>query len=223
MPQNSNTAPTQNSTTQGSTSAIRTSNPQNLLTPPDSPQLESNLSDLSSLEDFSLHGGSPPPSPRLKAQDRFTRSDGAKELIARQQYNAQEGLLWDTAIWALEQDFLHPVNLNESEFVSLVCSSAADRAAWFRANLSLVIKRTIDQWMRAHRTLVKAGILPSDLKKEALDAFEFMDDTQQSHFIQSYKLAERQVLNAGDDMAMSRQQRVYFGSLPLPDKYNFLK
>lgn len=197
-----------------------------MLTPPISPQfpaVESDLSDLSSLEDFSSHGGSPPHSPRLNAQDRATGSDPAKELIARQQYNAQEGLLWNTARWALEQDFLHPGNLTESEFVSLVCGSANDLPDWFRDNLRAVIQRTVDQWMRAHRTLVKAGIPPSDLRKEALDAFEFMDDAQQSHFIQSYKLAERQVLTAGDDMVMTRQERVYFGSLPLPGKYNFIK
>lgn len=226
VPQSPNTTSTQNATAHGSTSAIRINNPQNLLTPPDSPQLpavESNLSDLSSLEDFSLHEGSPPHSPRLNALDRATGSGSAKELIAHQQYNAQEGLLWDTARWALEQDFLHPVNLTESEFVSLVCGSARDRAEWFRDNLPSVIKRTIDQWMRAHHTLVKAGIPPSDLKKETLDAFEFMDDSQQSYFIQSYKLAERQLLTAGDDMSMTRQQRDYFGSLPLPEKYNFIK
>ncbi|CAG8975559.1 hypothetical protein HYALB_00005627 [Hymenoscyphus albidus] len=208
---------------QDSTNAMQMNSPPTPPMSPHIPALDPDLSDISSLEDFSSHsGGSPPHSPRLNAQDTSTDLDNSKESLARRQYAAQEGLLWNNAKSLLEQDFLHPVNLNESEFVSLVCGKKADRPEWFRINLATVIKRTIDQWMRAHRTLVKAGIPPSELRKESLNAFEFMNDTQQSHFIQSYKLAERQILNAGDALQMTQQERDYFALLPLPDKYNFI-
>ncbi|RDL38421.1 uncharacterized protein BP5553_02761 [Venustampulla echinocandica] len=144
-------------------------------------------------------------------------------LTAAQQYRTQQGSFWESVKRVLATSFLHPANLTETEFVSLVCTHGEQKPAWFEKNRLRVAHRAVNQWVTAHKTLINAGIPPRELRGRLLDAFEWMDKTEQNMFIHSYKLLQRHILMDAASLNLTYAEQEKFLSLALPGKYDFVK
>ncbi len=112
-------------------------------------------------------------------------SDWMKHRFAAgQQYCDCKGDLWDKATGILECYYLHPADLSESEFISLVCIADDKRTAWLEENLNGVKLQVIQKYMTSYRLLIDAGINPSWI---SIEMFEFMTNEEQALFVDQCK------------------------------------
>jgi hypothetical protein len=142
--------------------------------------------------------------------------------MACQDYTIQNGIFWDKACLLLEEHFLHPSNLSQREFASLVCARYEDITKWLHQNLSPIVHRTVARWTEANSMLIEAGISPCELRDKFLDEFEYMNHAERMEFIQTYKLIESRVLAAENTLYFTDEQRRAFALMSIVEKYDYI-
>lgn len=143
--------------------------------------------------------------------------------LARQQYKAREGVLWESAKTLLEDSFIYPAHLTEAEFETLVCNNACGMKAWINENLPRLIHRAVGQWFTANQKLRSAGISPSNLSEEFLDVFEWMTSAEQDFFTEQYNTMDRQAFGKFGALRLTARQRRKLMAMAGSRKEDYLK
>lgn len=115
------------------------------------------------------------------------RANPAVIAEARRQYELGQGLFWSLAVLQLSENFLHPIDLTEAEFVNLVTVDDAD--AWIAERRSRLVHRMIMRRADALRTLKLAGVPYRHLR--SIEMFELMDDAERNAFLVEYHEARK--------------------------------
>jgi hypothetical protein len=142
--------------------------------------------------------------------------------MACQDYTSQSGVFWDKACLLLEEHFLHPSNLSQREFVSLVCAREENTTNWFHHNLAHIVHRTVGRWTEANTMLIEAGISPCKLRDQFLNEFEYMDCAERMEFIRNYEMIESRVSAAENTLYFTDEQRRAFVQMSIMEQYDYI-
>jgi hypothetical protein len=155
------------------------------------------------------------------AADRPISSDAYD--MARIQFRNRRGPLWNLANKDLEKLFLHAANLKESEFMELVCCGKDEVQTWLDKNKGPIMRRSMEQWFKAHDALKNAGIQPRELNENVLDVFEWMTKQEQADFIKAYQRLYAMVKASQEGLHLTRWEFDHFSKLSLADKFYFIQ
>lgn len=86
-------------------------------------------------------------------------------------YFHRQGTFYTMATFLLEPHYLHPIDLTECEFVSLVNTEDSD--AWISLHKHQLLHRVIVRRGKALRVLKEAGIISWEM--ENMEIFELLD------------------------------------------------
>lgn len=163
--------------------------------------------------------------PPLKQEVDF--AEAADRPISSDAYDIQfrnrRGPLWNLASKDLKKLFLHAAILKESEFMELVCCGKDEVQTWLDENKGPIMRRSMEQWFKAHDALKNAGIQPRELNENVLDVFEWMTKQEQADFIKAYQRLYAMVKASQEGLHLTRWEFDHFSRLSLADKFYFIQ